>query len=529
MNLNILSFVFLTLLSPMTWSLDSDLILLSERKKIATTPELNLDQKKALVMTSQTFLESLLFDRSYKEKASGLNFKNSLDSIEKKANALSSYDFLEELTLIFNSIYDAHTDLYLPEPYSLHRTVLPFTLFMEKDNNGYTLKVSALLKMEHPEIQKLTVGDELVAYENQPIKDYINEKMKTSDQGSPEAQLKYAALQLHMIHHKRRLFPKNNFVGLTFKNKSGEKYNVTLPYYSTTKGLKDIFEITGTNKTSNLFELVPDTEYKPGAHKILNFKGQKIIYIKMTEMAKNAKNFVDRILDSHLDAKGIVLDLRDNSGGSVVEGETVAQTFIEPVITPMSYSYRLTPALTFLIQNTDPDFFNPEVRKHYMTALSSGKEFTPLFPRTDDATLNAVARKLTQVPMLVIANAGCFSSCENTVAILKDSGRAWIVGENDSTTNGAGAIVEKHSEFLKSLTKAGTSLEAIEKAGFTTTMPTGFDLRVAWRGNFRTTKSSPLAIENNGVEFDTVYYSSLEDHLNGYEVMIHRLLTQIYR
>lgn len=122
----------------------------------------------------------------------------------------------------------------------------------------------------------------------------------------------------------------------------------------------------------------------------------------------------------------ILLDLRENGGGGDEEVEYVLNTFLNKSVELYKYQF---------LKKTDPIRLN---RLSHLIQFGSQlwSESEYMFTNLEKAP----GYKLFNNKLTIMTSAGCFSSCEAIVSVLKNQKRAFVVGSK--THGGAGAPEE---------------------------------------------------------------------------------------
>jgi Peptidase family S41 len=150
---------------------------------------------------------------------------------------------------------------------------------------------------------------------------------------------------------------------------------------------------------------------------------------------------VDDILDSfisvlrQLPRNGLILDMRENSGGYIAAGERVLQLFTSQRITPTRFQFRVTPATRVMARNTD--LFRTW-NKSFDEAFGTGEPYTQGYPiegADDDA--NKVGQQYFG-PVVVVTDALAFSTADMFVAGFVDHeiGRLICLDRNIAAAGG---------------------------------------------------------------------------------------------
>ena len=230
-------------------------------------------------------------------------------------------------------------------------------------------------------------------------------------------------------------------------------------------------------------------------------------------------DFVNRfksIVDGFVgNTKGLVIDVRDNGGGSTRGSERIVQ-FVkqkEVPIVPSRLYFRATQASLALCQlgATVPDVASlgcggtDRWVQSIKEAMSRNETFSEAFHYTCPDAANKIGR-IYPSPVLVVTNALSYSAAEFFAGCFQDHGGI-ILGVDD-TTGGGGAGVREHSRLLEYFSagkkEKETSLRPIPKnAGFT----------VAYRRRAPLGAGVGQEIEDMGVRSNRMYAMTRNDVL----------------
>jgi hypothetical protein len=200
---------------------------------------------------------------------------------------------------------------------------------------------------------------------------------------------------------------------------------------------------------------------------------------------------------------GLILDVRNNGGGTIAAGEGLLQTMTPKGIEPERFHLINTP-LTLLI--CQKGIMVPGLAQWKESAEESveiGATFTQGFPLTPRDFCNSIGQ-VYQGPVVLIVDAGCYSTTDIFSAGFQDHDIGFILGTSGHTGAG-GANVWQHTDLEKSLPPTLSPFKPI---------PGGASFRVAIRRSTRVGLRSGEPLEDLGVVPDEIHLMTRADLLN---------------
>ena len=201
--------------------------------------------------------------------------------------------------------------------------------------------------------------------------------------------------------------------------------------------------------------------------------------------------FIDELLRllPRLDPGGLVIDLRDNPGGTIWAAERALQLFTPKRIVPTRFSLLATPLARRLA--TIPGFARQELapwRESLEDAVRNGELYSRALPITPEAKCNEIGQ-VYGGPVLLVANSSTYSSGDLFTAGFVDNaiGPYLCVGE---ATAGGGANVYGYADLRAAFAGTADALPAL---------PEGIELSLSFRRATRAGPSQGLPIEDVGV------------------------------
>ncbi len=193
---------------------------------------------------------------------------------------------------------------------------------------------------------------------------------------------------------------------------------------------------------------------------------------------------------------GLIVDIRDNPGGSIQSGERLLQILTPRTVQPEPGQF-INTSLSLKICEALPDSYG-QWGNSIRRAVETGTTFSSAFPLSDPAFCNDMGQRYYG-PVVLITNALCYSTADIFAAGFQDHEIGPVLG-TDGCTGAGGADVVAHSQLrerLKQVEKArggGASLASRPLRE----LPAG-DLRFALRRTLRVGARAGTELEDLGV------------------------------
>ena len=210
-------------------------------------------------------------------------------------------------------------------------------------------------------------------------------------------------------------------------------------------------------------------------------------YIRIrTFMVLSDRQFVDEFvrLAELMPRDGLIIDVRDNGGGVIFCGERLLQTLTPREIEPERLQFINTASTQALVDvNPDLSAWAPSIRR----SVETGAAFSCSFPITSPERCNDIGQ-VYRGPVVLITNARCYSTTDIFAAGFQDHEIGEVLGVDDNTGAG-GANVWEH-QYLQ---------QRLGKASMLKPLPKGADMRVAIRRTVRVGAQAGTELEDLGV------------------------------
>ena len=200
---------------------------------------------------------------------------------------------------------------------------------------------------------------------------------------------------------------------------------------------------------------------------------------------------------------GLIIDVRGNGGGLIWAGERLLQLLTPKTIDPCRLQFINTPSNLQLCQALPMlAQWSPSLAR----ALQTGATFSASFPITPPARCNDIGQRYYG-PVVLITDARCYSTTDIFTAGFKDHDIGTILGTDDNT--GAGGANVWTLDLINQFFMQGglpTPLQMLPKGG---------GMRVAIRRTLRVGNEAGTELEDLGVPPDKVHPLTRADLLDG--------------
>ncbi|HEU0299910.1 MAG TPA: S41 family peptidase [Longimicrobium sp.] len=219
-------------------------------------------------------------------------------------------------------------------------------------------------------------------------------------------------------------------------------------------------------------------------------------------------------LVSSLPQNGLVVDVRGNGGGVIMNGEYILQTLTPRRIEPEPVQFVNTALNLQICRRNGPGstFTNLSPWVDSMEqALRTGSVFSAGFPISDPVKANAIGQKYFG-PVVLITDALCYSTTDIFAAGFQDHEIGPILG-TDGNTGAGGANVWEHRFFVSHLLPGGGVYEPL---------PNGAGMRVSMRRTLRVGRRAGAPLEDLGVVPDERHLLTKNDVVNDNADLLNR-------
>jgi hypothetical protein len=215
-----------------------------------------------------------------------------------------------------------------------------------------------------------------------------------------------------------------------------------------------------------------------------------------------------------LPQEGLILDVRDNGGGLIYASERLLQTLTPKRIEPEPVQF-INTALTALLSSVngagtsvDLSDWAPSIDR----AVETGAAFSCAFPITSRERCNDIGQRYYG-PVVLITSARCYSATDIFAAGFQDHGIGPVLGV-DNNTGAGGANVWTHALLLRLLGQNGNAANPLPESPLRA-LPRNGGMRVSVRRTLRVGRQAGTELEDLGVVPDERHKNTRRDIMEG--------------
>lgn len=521
--------------------------------------ELTRSEKVLLAEQSQLLLRDLYVNRYQKNEFYGtdpnftghVNPASKVQAVVNNIDQLSTAELHKNLSQIFVSQRDLHLNYNFPLPHAAFISFLPFnfarTASAVDDNEVRISSVyGVFFDVFFPNQRKPGIGDQVLEYDGLPIKRAVDLATVKANGANLYAGFSRALQFMTFTSQASTLPPEKDQITLKLKSaKTGEEYSITIPWMSqyddskltpsanqasakdasllnavamSNEPLQERYnQFVESNLTQDNGAILKQSTAEPSIKwAVVDRAGKKVGYINITSFVPSRVNdngalaIIANLLRNQLaSTDALVVDVRNNGGGSIVYADKLPQMFM-----PGNAS---TNSARFLNTNLNFDFLNQDIFKLYwpnwVQLITEAHTSNNRYSKTGVFTTKQDANSMGQMyykPVGVLMNARSYSATDLFTCAMQDNGAATIFGE-DKKTGAGGANVLEHSFFTIFAPETFKPL------------PGGVSMRVSWRQSIRSGYNNGSMIEDHGCNADVQVPRSLSDLSNGDQTQFDRI------
>lgn len=497
-----------------------------------TTDERILIVRQALILIESNYVH-LPLKRAMHAIDPVQRLKLLLQELESNpgAYASSDLDFHHELTDIFTSIRDLHTNYLLPAPYSGMSAFLPFIVEDCFENNTCRYIVSHIVPgFEHSTFKK---GVELLHWNGVPIARAVHNNAQRFAGSNREARHARGLQTLTTRALGISLPPDEEWVIVGYKTLGDSdaelKFHWTvnaIPPFSGDAAVgvdPKLASAMGIDIEQHLVQRVRAALFAPHAREAGSEVQEKLDrgetldplessmpevmtasrivtkhgtfgYVRIRTFSVSPAEIVNEFIRllSALPARGLIIDVRQNGGGNIRSGEYLLQLLTPRRIEPEPVQFINTPLNLEICRRNGKDSLWTDLSPwsdSVSLALQTGAAFSAGFPISDPAQCNAIGQRYFG-PVVLITDALCYSTTDIFAAGFQDHEIGPILGV-DRNTGAGGANVWEHRHLMHFVLPGEDSVYR--------ELPKGAGMRVSMRRTLRVGPRSGTPVEDLGV------------------------------
>lgn len=546
---------------------------------------LTLEDRKRLIEQALVLMEMIYVHLPLKRAMHAIDPVQRLRLLQHQMEQMNEdeippeVEFHKEMTSIFTSTRDLHTNYLLPNPFQKKTAFLTFLIEEYFEDGEPRYMVSKIIKVigddgsevipeTFPETFK--EGVEVLYWNGIPIRRAV-ELNADRQAGSNLAARHARGLDTLTIRPMIRVLPpEEEWVTLRYRTKNGEENEWTQPWLvfspGTARGVVDPDSSDIEEATALGYDLQTDAVHQ--AKKVLFapraveaertiaetrkrqaappqgvrtamptvFRAKPVPtghgrfgYIRIfTFNVPDADAFVNEFvrLAQSLPKRGLIVDVRGNGGGLIYAAERLLQILTPRWVEPERAQFINTPLTLEICKRHAPsplwaDFDLKPWIESIDQSIESGATYSRGFPITLEESCNTIGQKYFG-PVVLITDALCYSATDIFAAGFQDHGTGLILGTSENTGAG-GANVWTHRMLQILMNDPADPLTPRPGSAFRP-LPHGAGMRAAVRRTMRVGKRSGVPVEDFGVKPkpENIHRMTKRDLLDGNKDLIEK-------
>ncbi|MFB7463601.1 S41 family peptidase [Streptomyces sp. NPDC056224] len=509
---------------------------------------LTLDDRRVIAEQAQILLDQNYVHLPLKMAMHAVNPGQRLRVLRRRldrqteATMPPEWMFHAEMSEIFHSVRDLHTNYLLPEPFARKVAFLPFLVERYTDQRGEHFMVTHVAEgFSAPGFEP---GVEITHWSGIPIAVAVDLNAARFAGSNNAARRSRGVQSLTVRPLVMHLPPFEEWVTVSYLDKDGtgrelrESWRVVenLPVFVTAEALGGTtlaqgldLDVDEANRARALLfapRVVAQERAleagRPAPEPLAGevgttmpsvFRAQEVRtssgtfgHLRVfTFNVRDVEGFVAEFvrLIGLLPDTGLILDVRGNGGGVIFNAEFALQALTPRRITPEPTQFINTP-LNLRICRANQDFLGAWVPSMDQ-AVEIGSAFSGAFPISTEEGANAIGQQYFG-PVVLITNARCYSATDIFAAGFQDHRIGPVLGTDDNTGAG-GANVWMHQDLVRLLQDDPQSPYV--------PLPKGAGMRVSIRRTLRVGANSGTPVEDLGITPDELHRMTRRDLLEG--------------
>ncbi|MFI6148562.1 S41 family peptidase [Streptomyces sp. NPDC051109] len=454
------------------------------------------------------------------------------------------WTFHAELSEIFHSVRDLHTNYLLPAPYAGKIAFLPFLVERYEDAQGEHFMVTHVAQgFSAP---GFAPGVEITHWSGVPIAKAVDLNAARFAGSNAAARRSRGIQSLTLRPLVMHLPPFEEWVTVSYVDADGTARELRESWRIVANNLLPTFvhaaaptgaalalgldldmdeanrakvmlfapQVVARQKALDAGEAAPEVragEISSSMPKV--FRAQEVQtaagtfgYIRIFTFNENdVEGFINEFvrLLRQVPDRGLILDVRDNGGGVIWNSELALQTLTPRTITPEPTQFINTPLNLRICRNNQEELgaWLPSMEQ----AVEIGATYSGAVALTPENEANAIGQQYAG-PVVLITSARCYSATDIFAAGFQDHHIGPVLG-TDENTGAGGANVWEHKHLVELLT---SDPETPYRP-----LPKGAGMRVAIRRSLRVGANSGTPVEDLGITPDVPYRMTRRDLMEG--------------
>ncbi|PZD97116.1 peptidase S41 [Paenibacillus sambharensis] len=531
-------------------ALFKDSVTLAEFLETTNQLELSLAERRTIIDQALVLIDSVYVHLPLKQAMYAINPVQKLKILRRQMNTLTEREFHCEMLQIFKELRDLHTNYILPAPYNLSTAFLPFLMEEYYDGNDqrHYIVTKLIPGFEHDTFKP---GVEITDWNGVPI-DQAVAINADREAGSNKAARHVRGLDAMTVRPLAMSLPPAEHWVIVGYSSDNKDYSIQLPWqvnqissfhailapaatgeYAAANGLDLNMELTNNARkvlfSPSAIDVSKEAADLRSADEPLNekkkdfFKSRsrypdtfqfrpvdtphgQIGYLRIRTFSDPEPdafvNEVIRILKL-LPEKGVIIDVRGNGGGIIMNGERLLQLFSSNQIEAERLHF-INNEITLAIANSDElgGFAKQWVNSIDLSTIT-GSIYSQGFTIESPELTNSIGRQYNGSAVL-ITDARCYSTTDIFAAGFQDNKIGKILGVDDNTGAG-GANVFTHDLLRALLPGPDSPFQEL---------PGGTFMRVAIRQTTRVGDKAGLPLEDLGIQPDAIHRLTRDDVLS---------------
>lgn len=509
---------------------------------LETAGQLSADERRAIVNQALVLIDDVYVHLPLKRAMHAVDPVQDLKLLGRRLHTISERHFHDELIRTFKGLRDLHTNYILPAPFNRHTAFLPFLLEEFYDDGGerHYIVSRLLAGFQH---ESFVPGVEVTHWSGVPIDQAVSINADR-EAGSNEPAQHVRGLDAMTVRPMAMSLPPDAEWVVVGYQSDGQDLEIRLPWrvfrpdpapegHLTGKAGAQTHAAMGSDLNLELTNRARKALFAKGAidlgekaARLRSKKGKRSKELR-TFMAENSQfpetfefrtiesdegdvgylrirtfgepgpqefiNEVMRILGL-LPQDGLIIDVRNNGGGIIVNGERMLQLFSPDRVEAERLHFINNDVTLAISKSSAFGGFAKRWTKSIDLSVVTGAMYSQGFPIEDPDVTNAIGQ-VYDGPVVLVTDARCYSTTDIFAAGFQDNGLGKILGVDENTGAG-GANVFTHDLLRHVLPGRDSPFKPL---------PQGANMRVAIRRTTRVGDNGGLPLEDLGIQPDAIH------------------------